>query len=113
MLARGTKSVYVCLRCQANPLGDSLRPLRVTNALPYHVLRRWQSAATRRVVLDEADYEHGNNGTAGDGSHHSQSQDENPPRPRRRQQFWGNWKPKPTAELGVDSLGKPAEVLLL
>ncbi|KIW73255.1 hypothetical protein PV04_01388 [Phialophora macrospora] len=103
MLARGTKSAYVCLRCQRNLRGDNLQS-------PARVLRRWQSAAPSRAALDEFDYGDDNNSTPVD-----QSQDESlsQPRPRGKRQFWRKWKPDPTAQLGVNSLGKPAEVILL
>ncbi|EXJ64315.1 hypothetical protein A1O7_00651 [Cladophialophora yegresii CBS 114405] len=103
MLARGTQSVYVCLRCQRNLVGDNLNH-------PARVLRRWQSAAPSRATLDEIDYGADSNSTPV-----QQPQDEglSQPRPRGKRQFWRKWKPDPTAELGVDSLGKPAEVILL
>ncbi|OCT53764.1 hypothetical protein CLCR_09554 [Cladophialophora carrionii] len=103
MLARGPKSVYVCLRCQRNLLGDNFNH-------PARVLRRWQSAAPSRAALDDIDYGDDSNSTS---VHQPQDESLSRPRPRGKRQFWRKWKPDPTAQLGVNSLGKPAEVILL
>ncbi|KAJ9608207.1 hypothetical protein H2200_007195 [Cladophialophora chaetospira] len=112
MLARGTRTVYICLNCQRNLLRDSL-PLsgaKYPAAVPG--LRRWQSAAPRSLSHDDIDND-SDNGSNLEPNHEPQPQRGTLPPPNGKSQLWRYWKPDPTAELGINSLGKPAEVLLL
>ena len=105
MLARATKPVYVCLRCRRNLSRDKFNSSTAAEFFTTPAPRRWQSVAVRHLALDDDDDE---NHDSGDVSNNS-NQAFNRPKPH-----WPRkWMPEPTTELGVDSLGKPTEVLLL
>ena len=102
MFARSSKSAFICLKCrlqlaQRSPHSQWLFP---SDQIRNQSQRRWQSAAVA-VVEDVQDHE---------------DNPESPcPKSRPKPKYKGekHWRPKPTAKLGVPSLGRPAEVLLL
>lgn len=101
MYGRSSKSAFVCLRCQLRLAQKSQRSqwLKSSDQGKSQTQRRWQSAAA--VAEDSQDYVDAIE----------------PPRsvPQKIFKYKGEkvWKPERTAQLGVSSLGKPAEVLLL
>ncbi|KAI1628932.1 hypothetical protein EDD37DRAFT_26181 [Exophiala viscosa] len=105
MFKRLSRSAYVCLRCQKNLARNDPQSLRTADLASAFVPRRWQSSAAAAHVEDD------------DDNHVDRipqqppSGTENPGRPKDYK--YRRWKPKRTAELGVNSLGKPAEVLIL
>lgn len=102
MFARPGRSIFVCFRCQSRLAEQSQRAQWLTpiERTPQRPQRRWQSAAVA-VAEDAQDVQ--------DDQGHPR------PRPQSDNRYKGEkvWKPKRTAQLGVSSLGKPAEVLLL
>lgn len=109
MFARVSSCASVCLRCQRcvthAPLHRQTPP---ACSGPARVGRRWQCAAAVKVEDDTEDLDIPHppeeeileiDGTAS-------------PTPRPRHRF-RKWRPSPTAELGVNALGKPAEILIL
>lgn len=114
MLERLTKSAYVCLRCQRRQIRDHLLSPKATESRITSSLRRWQSSAAAARVEEEPDafdHDRENPSPPDDGSRtDAPSADAAPQRPGVGYRIW---KPKRTAKLGVNSLGKPAEVLIL
>ncbi|KEF58523.1 uncharacterized protein A1O9_06449, partial [Exophiala aquamarina CBS 119918] len=100
MFARVTTSAHVCLRCQrrlANIIPAKSSQLNVPSTS-----RRWQSSAVAR--LEEEEEEHLN-------APSTPALTQTPPKFKS----FTRWRPptSKSAELGVNSLGKPAEVLIL
>ncbi|OAL30089.1 hypothetical protein AYO20_08892 [Fonsecaea nubica] len=77
-------------------------------------LRSWEigGVAAHQLPHEEVDEDHTHPPPPHPGSD-LKSQPTTPPRPNFRRHNFRKWKPKPTAQLGVNSLGTPAEVLLL
>ncbi|KAJ9652036.1 hypothetical protein H2198_008698 [Neophaeococcomyces mojaviensis] len=98
MFAHASSSAYVCLRCQHRVI--QLRQKRLQTQITV-LSRRWQSAAARAPQEDNDDDLHGNL----DPTYPVES-------PRSGTRF-RHWRPPPIAELGVNALGQPAEVLVL
>lgn len=105
MLQRLTRSAYVCLRCQKKLARTGPQSLRIADSASVFPPRRWQSSAAAAYAEDD------------DEAHQDSVRHQPPPRPEDLGPASGykyrRWKPKRTAELGVNSLGKPAEVLIL
>ena len=113
MLARGTRPLYVCLQCHRYLLDNNHQRSGAAYPIVARLSRRWQSAAARRVALEELDQDYDNDRIReGRGEQHQSRHDGRTAHTSTRQRF-RTWRPRPTAELGVNSLGKPAEVLLL
>ena len=102
MFARPGRRAFVCFRCQTRfeEQAQHAKWLLVNDRSPRLFQRRWQSAA---LALAE------------DGPDHDDDNGYLRPRPHSKKKFKPGriWTPKQTAQLGVSSLGKPAEVLLL
>ncbi|KIX06251.1 uncharacterized protein Z518_04226 [Rhinocladiella mackenziei CBS 650.93] len=110
MFARATNSAYICLRCQRRLVKDNLQPPKVTDSASTSLLRRWRSTAAAVTAVEDdehADFH------AEDQKPAFVSLPENPRRQGLRDTKYRKWRPSRTAELGVNSLGKPAEVLIL
>jgi len=92
------KDASVCLRCRLR-INRSLPP-----QTPHAVLPVWQNARTQSTaaaVVEDVD-EYG-----------EEPRKEHRPSKKSKKQLRRVWKPPRVAELGVSSLGKPAEVLVL
>lgn len=101
MFARATNRSYTCLRCQYR-LPVRKIGWKETQNITTRVRQRWQSSAANAAVED--DY--------GEEIHDPENQvsityDRGSPL------RWRRWQPTPTAEIGVEVLGKPGEILLL
>jgi hypothetical protein len=102
MFARPGRRAFVCFGCQTRTEEQFARarwlPASDRSQRPFQ--RRWQSAALA-LAEDVPDHD--------DDNGHPR------PRPHSKKKFKPEriWTPKPTAQLGVSFLGKPAEVLLL
>ncbi|KAK4943145.1 hypothetical protein LTR10_017169 [Elasticomyces elasticus] len=105
MFKRLSRSAYLCLRCQKNLARNESQSLRTADLASALVPRRWQSSAAAAHVEDDDDIQ------VDRIPQQPPSDAENPGRPKDYK--YRRWKPKRTAELGVNSLGKPAEVLIL
>ena len=104
MFSRTSKGAFICLRCQSRLLRQSLLYPISNNAWPFPTARRLQSTAAVRIEEEEDEYE----------DHVVPQEIPQPPDPRDRRRHNSKiWRPPPIAELGVSSLGKPAEVLVL
>lgn len=101
MFTRATSRSYTCLKCQYRlAVRESARiDFQNTNT---QVPRRWQTSAASAAV--EEDYE---KDEASETPRDFVKQQESRPYYSRR------WRPTPTANIGADVLGKPAEILLL
>lgn len=103
MFARATNRSYTCLKCQYRLFLQENRGLEPQKITP-RVRQRWHSFTAKAAVKDEP-YD-----DVPDSEDKVQirydSTAHNPYSSRR-------WRPTPTAEIGVDVLGKPAEILLL
>ncbi|KAK7894939.1 hypothetical protein LTR67_005678 [Exophiala xenobiotica] len=113
MLERLTKSAYVCLRCQGRQIRDHLLPPRASESRLTSSFRRWQSSAAAARIEEEPDsFDHDRETPSpfDDGSRTDAAPTD---APRRTGYKARRWAPKRTAKLGVNSLGKPAEVLIL
>ncbi|KIW24195.1 uncharacterized protein PV07_09923 [Cladophialophora immunda] len=111
MLARATNRVHICLRCQRNLARASLNLPGAAESGHSRILRRWQSVATHQLPHEEVGEDHEDTKPSPESEVEPQST--TPSRSNFRRLNFRKWKPKPTAQLGVNSLGKPAEVLLL
>lgn len=99
MFACTSSRAYVCLRCQHRAIRRDLKWLQTDQTPGTH--KRWQSAVARvRQDEDEDDF---------DGYVNPTTISEEP----RTGTRFRHWRPSPTAKLGVDALGRPAEVLVL
>lgn len=100
MLARGPPAVYIYFSPQ-----NSLRPT-ILNRLPTGrrvskpIFRRWQSAAASQVDVEHVEEPETRN-------------DEQPqrPKPARSSRKFKIWRP--STDLGVNTLGKPADILVI
>ncbi|KAK5046595.1 hypothetical protein LTR84_007356 [Exophiala bonariae] len=104
MFARANNSVHVCLRCQKRLLNNI--PVKSSSQLKTQSpLRRWQSNAVAKFEEEDED----------EVDHKSAS--DKPPRitwesyPAKDKSRLSKWRP--AASIGVNSFGKPAEVLIL
>ncbi|OAP59146.1 hypothetical protein AYL99_06444 [Fonsecaea erecta] len=114
MLARATNPVNICLRCQRNLARVNLSLPSGAESVHNRGLRRWQSVATHQLPHEEVGEVHEDDAKPSSEGIDAQLQATLPSRPNNlRRLNFRKWKPKPTAQLGVNSLGKPAEVLLL
>ncbi|EXJ57712.1 uncharacterized protein A1O5_12502 [Cladophialophora psammophila CBS 110553] len=111
MLARAAKPVHVCLRCQRNLARANFNSPGAAESVNRCVPRRWQSAATHPLIHEAVADDDKDNKNFSESN--LQPDPTSPPRPSVRRLNFRKWTPKPTAQLGVNSLGKPAEVLLL
>ncbi|KIX95872.1 uncharacterized protein Z520_08580 [Fonsecaea multimorphosa CBS 102226] len=112
MLARATNTVHICLQCQRNLARASLNPSGAAESGYRRGLRRWQSVAAHQLAHEEVGGDHDDN-TKPSLESDIKRQPTTPSWPQPRRRNFRNWKPKPTAQLGVNSLGQPTEVLLL
>lgn len=125
MFDKAVQTAFVCLRCQSR----LLRP-RPTRSSLVRLRRpkdaaRWQSTAVARVEEEEEqEAQQDNNGEVahedGDFENRHNGADPLELRPRRERKgsdqyrtAYRTFRPERVAELGVSSLGKPAEVLVL
>lgn len=101
MFAHATKRSYTCLKCQYKL---SLREAIQSGSqnITTHVRRRWRSSAANAAVEDEDDQD------VPVADHRAPITYDTSSSYTTRQ-----WRPTPTADLGVDVLGKPAEILVL
>ena len=95
MISRVTRTAYVCLRCQSRLLRNEspFTFLPSSSRIAVRGQRRQQSTAAAQVEEEDVAEER--------------------PRPSGSRTGFRTWRPAPVAELGVNALGKPAEVLLL
>ncbi|KIW44918.1 uncharacterized protein PV06_03354 [Exophiala oligosperma] len=115
MLKRLGASAHVCLRCQRKQIEDSLLPANTTRAPIIFPTRRWQgNAATAPALVEQDDDNDGRERESSSPPHKNASRTKPTSQPRAHyQKSIRHWKPTRTAELGVNSLGKPAEILIL
>lgn len=106
MFARTAKETFVCLRCQHH-LTHKIPSCFSSAFIATPSSRRWQATAVAEVDYD-------------DEPHHESRDDSfiRPSEPSKRTRRFDrpkikHWRPSSTAKLGVNSLGNPAEVLLL
>ena len=108
MFSRVSNAAHICLRCQLR-LHRPVRPLSNPPFLPaISNPRRYQSAAA--VQVDDEDVRSTPDGSRSIGAPKGK---EGPSKKKRRNKLSKRWRPSPTAELGMNALGKPSEVLLL
>lgn len=98
MFGRASSATHVCLRCRSRLIK---RPRLWFEPSPFHY--RHQSTLAAQSAEPEAN---------GDDPGSIDSQP-NKPQPRPRIYRDKHWRPAPTKDLGVDSLGTPAEILVL
>lgn len=102
MFARATKSAHVCLRCQRRLLKNgAANPSQSKATSP---LRRWQSNAAAKLEEEEDDEA---------AAEYNQHFDRPPRIIRVLDPPYRILQRSRTAKLGVDSFGRPAEVLIL
>lgn len=110
MLARTTGLSYVCLRCQRR-LSKAKGPLQAPSQPSAYALgRRWAHAA---VQVKEDEDNDAQDGGPPPPNNDPSSKQSNPETVAERSYHYRRWRPSKTAKLGVNSLGKPAEVLIL
>ncbi|KAL6240473.1 hypothetical protein RBB50_012585 [Rhinocladiella similis] len=119
MLKRLGTSAHVCLRCQRKQIKDNRLPTKTLKAPIASSCRRWQSNAAAAaaagpalVEQDDDNDRHGRGSLSPPYNNAPRTKPTSPPR-NRHQKSIRHWKPTRTAELGVNSLGKPAEILIL
>ena len=112
MLTRGTKSFYVCLPCRRRLFAVQLAFATLVSS-PTRFARRWQSTAASLLPLEEIDDSHGNGDQTFKEYKIVQPRPATEPGPEEDRYRSRKWRPGLAARLGVTSLGKPAEVLLL
>ncbi|EXJ92408.1 hypothetical protein A1O3_00959 [Capronia epimyces CBS 606.96] len=109
MLARTAGLSHVCLRCQRRLLTDR-GPLEAPSYPSTFVSgRRWGHSAVQIQQDDDNDHQ---DGGQPENTDLSSSTSNSEPVAERSYRF-RRWRPSKTANLGVNSLGKPAEVLIL
>lgn len=102
MFARPGRSIFICFGCQSRLAEQTQSVQRPTpvDRTSRQSQKRWQSTAV--AVAEDPQY-------------HEDDRGYPRPKPQSEKRYKSGkvWKPNQTAQLGVSSLGKPAEVLLL
>lgn len=102
MFTRATNRSYTCLKCQYRlTLRESAR-IESQN-INTRVPRRWQTSAASAIVEEEYEKDISEEPERDYAAENQES----------RSYYTRRWRPTPTANIGADVLGKPAEILLL
>jgi hypothetical protein len=114
MLAGTTRAVFIYHRCKRVKLDTGSRLSFAPPAGLTSFSRRWQSAVPCNPGTDHVDDGDNPDGDSVESEREASLASPVTDHPRRRYGPWHRrWQPNPTAQLGVTSLGNPAEVLML